>query len=62
MIYRVVLKISYNEAYFDFEDIESAGRFARLILVHMVDSDDSRKKTSIRIEVINTENKESEDN
>lgn len=53
MKYRVILKVSYNEAYFDFDTIEEAGEFAKAILVHQVESPDSRKKSSIRVEIIN---------
>lgn len=60
MIYRVVLKVSYNDVFFDFADMESAGTFARIILTNMVDSEDVRRKTSVKIEIINTEAKEKE--
>jgi len=61
MIYRVILKVSYNEVFFDFDDIVSAGAFARIILTNMVDSEDVRRKSSVRIEVINTAIKEEEE-
>lgn len=58
MKYRVILKVSYNEAWFDFDTIEEAGEFAKTVLVHQSDSDDSKRKSSIRIDVINTEAEE----
>lgn len=53
MKYRVILKVSYNEAWFDFDTIEEAGGFAKIILVHQIESPDSRRKSSIRVEIIN---------
>lgn len=55
MKYRVVFKVSYNEAWFEFETIEEAGEFAKTILVHQVESPDSRRKSTIRVEIINPE-------
>lgn len=52
MIYRVILKVRYNEAWFDFDDIESAGEFAKTILTHQVVSDDAKPKTTISMKVI----------
>ena len=58
MKYRVILKVSYNEAWFDFDTIEEAGEFAKTVLVHQSDSNDSKRKSSIRIDVINPEAEE----
>lgn len=55
MKYRVIFKVSYNEAWFEFETIEEAGEFAKTILVHQIESSDSRRKSSIRVEIINPE-------
>jgi hypothetical protein len=52
MKYRVVLKVSYNEAWFDFDTIEEAGEFAKTVLVHQTESPDSKKKSTIRVEII----------
>lgn len=52
MKYRVILKVSYNEAWFDFDNIEDAGEFAKTVLVHQTDSPDSRKKSTVRIDII----------
>ncbi len=61
MKYRVVFKVSYNEAWFDFDTIEEAGEFAKTLLVHQVESPDSKRKSTIRIEVINPAEEENED-
>lgn len=52
MIYRVVVKIGYNVAWFDFNTIEEAGEFAKTVLVHQTPNEDTTKKDSIRIDVI----------
>lgn len=52
MKYRVILKVSYNEAWFDFDNIEDAGEFAKTILTHQVESEDSKRKSMIRLEII----------
>ena len=54
MIYRIVLKVGYCEAWFDFETIEGAADFARDILAHQVASEDTKRGTSISIEILNT--------
>ena len=36
MKYRVVLKVSYNEAWFDFDSAEEACKLAELLLTSMV--------------------------
>ena len=61
MKYRVVFKVSYNEAWFDFDTIEEAGEFAKTLLVHQVESPDSKRKSTIRVEIINPEEEENED-
>lgn len=52
MIYRVILSVGYNKAWFDFSSIEEAGEFAKEILVHQTPDEDSYKRGSVRIEVI----------
>ena len=54
MIYRVILKVGYNEAWFDFDTIEEAGEFAKTILVHQTENEDSKRRSVIRLEVIDT--------
>lgn len=58
--YRVYVKVSYNTAYFDFDDIQEAGDFAKTILTHHTPNDDSRDFDGVKIEVIDI-SKESED-
>lgn len=55
MIYRVILKVSYNAAYFDFGDSAQACQFAGIALEHSTASEDQRKLPSIIIKVINPE-------
>ena len=59
--YRVIIKVSYYEAWFDFESIEDAGEFAKIALMHNVPSKDSREFEGIRIEVVNTDKEESKE-
>jgi len=61
MKYRVILKVNYYEAWFEFETIEEAGEFAKTILIHQVDNEDNKKKSTIRIQVIDTSIEESEE-
>lgn len=51
-IYRVVLKVSYCDTYFDFTNIVDAGNFAEQILTHQVASEDTEKAPSVKIIVI----------
>lgn len=60
MIYRVVFLIKYLEAYFDFETMTEAGEFAEAILAHQVESEDTKKKSKVTIQIINP-NAEKED-
>lgn len=61
MIYRVIIKVSYHEAYFDFDSSEEAMIFAEQALNHNTDSEDSKKARFVKIELINQEVKEDED-
>ena len=61
IIYRVILKVSYHEAYFDFDSIEDAGQFARTVLVHHSVNDDTRNFDGVNILVVNTDKKEGDD-
>ena len=54
MKYRVILKVRYNEAWFEFDTIEEAGEFAKTILIHQSENEDCKKKSIIKIEVIDT--------
>lgn len=55
MVYRVVLKVGYNTAWFEFADAVEAVSFAQNALVHMVGCDDTKKKSSIILEVVDPE-------
>ena len=61
MKYRVLIKVGYNNAYFDFDSMQSAGDFAVMALTHQVENEDTKKKMSIGIEVIDPSLKEVED-
>ena len=61
LIYRVVLKVKYYEAHFDFETAEDAAAFARVALTHMVASEDTEKQTSIMMLISDANRKESEE-
>ena len=60
IIYRVVIKVSYCEAFFDFDSLNEACEFARTAVVHSAENEDNKYPTSLIIKVINTEH-ESED-
>ena len=61
MIFRVVLKVSYNEAYFDFGTPDEACIFAKIALEHSATSEDQNKLRKISIQVVNPDVKEEED-
>ena len=53
MKYRVIIEVVYCEAYFDFDDIESAGDFAKIALTHYAGNEDNKKrKVKIRMDII----------
>lgn len=58
MIYRVLLKVSYNEAYFDFKLAEEACLFAKIALEHSATSEDQNKLKRISIQIINPDAEE----
>lgn len=63
MIYRIILSIGYNKAWFDFNNIEEAGEFAKTILTHQSANEDRTKRDSVRLEIIDptiVEDKEEE--
>lgn len=43
MIYRVIWKVWYSEAWFDFATIEEAGKFAEMALTHAVPTKEGEK-------------------
>ena len=61
MIYRVVLKVGYYSADFQFAEAAEAVLFAQTALMHMVDNEDTKKKSSITLQIVNPELEESED-
>ena len=61
MIYRVVLRVSYNDAFFDFDNAADACHFATIALEHSADSEDQKKKSTITLVIINTNEEEEED-
>jgi len=52
-IYRVAIKVGYNEAHFDFDNANDAAEFARRAVGHSVSSDDQSKQTKIVMWVFN---------
>ena len=63
MKYRVILEVGYNTAWFEFDDIVDAGNFEKTLLIHQVANEDTKHKSKIRLEVIDTtiEKNEEED-
>ena len=61
MKYRVVLEVGYNVAWFEFTSMEAAGEFAKTILMHQVESEDTRKKSKVRIDVVDLNAEKGED-
>ena len=57
VIYRVVIKVSYHEAFFDFTDSEAACSFASAAVTHSVANEDT-KQTYVNIRLVT----EGEDN
>ena len=60
MIYRIILNVSYYKAFFDFDNLEDAGNFAKTILTHQSNCDDTKEKSSIRMEIIDPSKVEKE--
>lgn len=50
--YRVILKVGYSEAWFNFADIKEAAEFARIVLEHQELNEDTTLKRSINVKVI----------
>lgn len=61
MKYRVIFKVNYYEAWFEFDTVEEAGEFAKTLLTHQVESEDNKRKSMIRLEVIDTSLQNKED-
>lgn len=56
--YRVRIRVSYNEAWFTFDNGEDACKFAATAVTHSVDSDDQNKVPYIAVEVYEEEPEE----
>lgn len=61
MIYTVIVKVGWNEAHFEFHDIEKAGEFARDIILHSVETKDTDAITNVKIEAAFSEKVEFND-
>lgn len=61
MIYRVILRVSYSDAFFDFDNAADACNFATVALEHSADSEDQKKKSKITLVIINPNKEEEED-
>ena len=61
MTYRVVIKVGYNDAAFEFESLRDAGDFARMVLTHQVRTEDTKKALYVKIEVRSCEEEEEEE-
>lgn len=61
MKYRVIIKVSYQEAWFEFETAADACNFATIAISQQVKNDDTRKTDHIRIEVVDPTVKVEED-
>ena len=52
MKYRVIIKVGYNEGWFEFNTPVEACNFATTAISHQVKNEDTRKTGYIRIEVV----------
>ena len=58
--YRVIIKVSYNESWFEFDTMEKACEFASTALTSMVDSEDQSAENIIRIDLVKKGGKKNE--
>lgn len=49
IIYRVIIKIKYNRAFFEFNNIEQACKFADAAKVTNVDGEDGKARVTIEL-------------
>jgi hypothetical protein len=61
IIYRVVLRVGYCYATFEFNTLEKAGDFAKTLLTNLVSTDDTDKKSSVSLEIVNADAESEED-
>lgn len=59
--YRVIIKVGYNEAWFEFDSADQACGFATNAISHMVECEDTRKKTTITIQVVDADAKDDDE-
>lgn len=59
--YRVIIKVGYQVVWFEFEQAAEAIAFASTALQTMVDSEDTKKKAKITIEIIDPNIEKEED-
>ena len=60
-IYRVILKVGYYVAHFEFKESKEACDFANAALEHMVSNEDTDKATYITMQVVDKDAEESEE-
>ena len=53
MKYRVVLKVGYTSAWFDFADAQTACNFAETALIHWINGEDDKKRNSVSLKIMN---------
>lgn len=61
MVYRVIIKVSYMEAHFDFEKGEDAVRFAVEAIEHSVPSEDVKRAVGVVVRKVDPTKTEEED-
>lgn len=62
IIFRIILKVKYHEAWFEFDSAEEACAFAKTALEHMVNSEDQKKESLISIQMVDKSLEEQEEN
>lgn len=61
MIYRVIISIGYHNAWFDFDSIEEAGEFAKVVIMHGTSNEDTKKRKSVSLQIIDPSAKNEND-
>lgn len=59
--YRVIIKVSYLAAWFEFDSAEEACGFATNAISHMEDSEDTKKNATIAIQVVDADAKDDDE-
>jgi len=59
--YRVIIKVSYHAAWFEFDSADQACGFATNAISHMVNSEDQKKKSYITIQVVDADAKDEDE-